>query len=206
MEYDFKHTKWPMRTQEHMEYMERGGGSTSFNGGDIVRLKGLNRTEWNGKKAEIVGKVVTRPDGTRRWPIRLTASNETASIKEINIEFVMAAFTVFPEEILNCIKANKTNFILDINTVIKAADEKLPTFSVDKCSMAMRSLPGLDNYYVVFQSEIPVLAIFAMTNDVKIEHLQIELKKDAMGLVFGWMKDGLDRYLQERGIAVPWLQ
>lgn len=57
-----------------------------FKAGSVVRLSGLKKKEWNGKKAMIIGGKVVK-DNVIRWPIRLMdKSNGKALLKQCNLQ------------------------------------------------------------------------------------------------------------------------
>eukprot|EP00483_Globobulimina_turgida_P008005 UN08021 len=59
-----------------------------FNKGDVVELHGLNKVEWNGKQAVIIGDVIIK-ENMRRWPIQLKHQiSVKASIKECNMKAI----------------------------------------------------------------------------------------------------------------------
>ena len=60
----------------------------AFKVGDLVVLHNLNKEEWNGKVAVIIGKR-TNKNGVRRWPIQLKDTSQAkVSIKENNMKKV----------------------------------------------------------------------------------------------------------------------
>ena len=173
---------------------------------DIVKLTGLSRTEWNGERAEIIGKIFEKADGTNRWPVRILKNNKTASIKQENLELMCPAFIQLPKAAFDSTQsASLQNLIRDINTIIKEVDANLEPFDLEEYQMAFRALPGIDNYHVVYQHNRQVLAILAMVGDIKLEFLEQELKKNGMFIVYGYLKDGFERYLKEKCVTVPWL-
>ena len=174
---------------------------------DIVKLTGLSRTEWNDESAEIIGKIIEKEDGTKRWPIRILKNDKTALIKEENLVYMSPAFIQFPKESFERggLTENAQRWISDINAMIKAVEPNLRPFDLEEYQMVFRALPGLDNYYVVYQHNCQVLAILAMVGDIKLEFIGFELEKGGLLIVYGYLKDGLERYLKEKGITVPWL-
>ena len=51
----------------------------------IVKLVGLKKKEWNGKKAKIIGKRVLKSDMIK-WPVQLDDSKDKALIKQSNLQ------------------------------------------------------------------------------------------------------------------------
>eukprot|EP01084_Bolivina_argentea_P016119 30193_1 len=59
-----------------------------YENGDVVQLHGLNKVEWNGKHAIIIGDVIIKQN-IRRWPIQLKHNKSIkASIKECNLKSI----------------------------------------------------------------------------------------------------------------------
>ena len=54
--------------------------------GKIVKLVGLKKKDWNGKKAKIIGKKVLKSDMIK-WPVQLMdGSKDKALIKQCNLQ------------------------------------------------------------------------------------------------------------------------
>eukprot|EP01084_Bolivina_argentea_P195822 335830_1 len=61
--------------------------ASHFQKGQIVVLHGLNKSEWNGKHASIIGNVVVGQ--YRRWPVQLKSTkSERALIKQQNLRSI----------------------------------------------------------------------------------------------------------------------
>ena len=77
--------------EEKLEHWNEWGTKISswhFQPGSIVRLHGLKRKEWNGKKAVIIGKAQLK-NNVFRWPIQLMVGNkDKALLRQRNLKKV----------------------------------------------------------------------------------------------------------------------
>merc|ERR1712098_153287 len=162
---------------------------------------GLNRSEWNGERAEIIGTVIEKADGSRRWPVRMFKTKKIASIKEQSLVFLSPAFLT--------VRLNRMMVLIvrEINKLIDA-HRNLPPFDEQECQIVMRSLPGLQNYFVFYQMDWSVLAIVAIRGPATLEFPKeppSHLQEGGVALMYGEVKERYERYLRNKGVTVPWL-
>ena len=79
------HSAFFIENHERRIQSHRAMAAKQLKPGKIVKLVGLKKNEWNGKKAKIIGKKVLKSDMIK-WPVELMdGSKRRALIKQCNL-------------------------------------------------------------------------------------------------------------------------